>query len=180
MNREEKTALIDGLSESFAATRYFYVTDTSSMTVEKVNKLRRICFAKGIKLQVVKNSIIRKALEKVEQTTTNRYTDLIPTLKGMSALMFTDNGSEVANMIKDFREGAEGAKPTLKAAYIDNDVYVGDDQLDALTKIKSKQQLLGELIGLLQSPMQKLLGALQSGGNTIAGVLKTLEERVTE
>jgi large subunit ribosomal protein L10 len=180
MNREEKTALIDGLSESFAATRYFYVTDTSSMSVEKVNKLRRICFAKGIKLQVVKNSVIRKALEKVEQTTTNRYTDLIPALKGISALMFTDNGSEVARMIKEFREGVEGGKPARKAAFIDNEVYVGDDQLDTLTKIKSKQELLGELIGLLQSPIQKLLGALQFGGNTIAGVLKTLEERGNE
>lgn len=176
MNREEKTALLGELAETFANSRYFYVTDTSAMTVEKVNKLRRICFEKGIRLQVVKNSLIRKALEQAEQKSDNRYSDLMPALKGMSALMFTDNGSEPARLLKEFRE-SEGDKPGLKAAFIDNDVFVGDDQLDALTKIKSKQDLLGELIGLLQSPIQNLLGALQSGGNTIAGVLKTLEER---
>jgi len=180
MTRQEKTELIDNLTLSFTDARYFYVTDTSTMTVAKVNKLRRLCFEKGIKLQVVKNSLIRKALEQVEQKTTNKYSNLFPSLKGMSAVMFTDNGSEPARLIKEFRKETDGEKPTLKAAYIDNDVFVGDDQLDSLTKIKSKQELLGELIGLLQSPVQNLLSALNSGGNTIAGVLKTLEERGNE
>lgn len=180
MNREEKTALIEDLKESFSNARYFYVTDTSAMSVEKVGKLRRICFEKGIKLQVVKNSLIRKALEHVQQNSDNKYDDLYPTLAGMSALIFTDNGSEVARLIKQFREDSNGDKPALKSAFIDNDIFVGDDQLETLTKIKSKQELLGELIGLLQSPMQNLVSALQSGGNTIAGLLKTMEERGNE
>lgn len=176
MNREEKSALIEELSQSFVGARYFYVTDTSTMKVEKIDKLRRLCFEKGIKIKVVKNTLIEKALQRAEQASDNRYEALLPALKGMSTLMFSENGSEPARMIKTFRE-TEGDKPLIKAAFIDNDVYIGDDQLDALTNIKSKQDLLGELIGLLQSPIQTLLGALQSGGNTIAGVLKTLEER---
>lgn len=177
MNRQEKTALIEDLTQTFTNTRYFYVTDTSSMSVEKVDKLRRICFEKGIKIQVVKNSLIRKALEKVQETTENRYDDMLPTLKGMSALLFAENGNEPARLIEQFRKDVNGDKPELKSAFIDNAIFVGDDQLETLTKIKSKQELLGELIGLLQSPMQRLLSALQSGGNTIAGVLKTLEDR---
>jgi len=176
MNREEKTALIEELAQSFAGSRYFYVTDTMTMSVEKIDKLRRQCFEKGIRIQVVKNTLVRKALEQAGQSTDNRYEEIYPALKGMSTLLFTENGSEPARMIKAFRETG-GDKPAIKAAFIDNDVFVGDDQLDALTNIKSKQDLLGELIGLLQSPIQSLLGALQSGGNTIAGVLKTLEER---
>lgn len=180
MNREEKTALIEDLKQTFTNSRYFYVTDTSYMSVEKVDKLRRTCFEQGIRIQVVKNSLIRKALEQVQASTSNSYTEMLPTLKGMSALLFAENGSDPARLLKKFRENVEGDRPALKSAYIDNDVFVGDDQLETLTKIKSKQELLGELIGLLQSPMQKLLGALQSGGNTIAGVLKTLEERGNE
>jgi large subunit ribosomal protein L10 len=126
-------------------------------------------------MKVVKNSFIKKALEKASETNNENYSELIGALKGFSAVMFTDNGNLPAKMIKDFR--GENVKPQVKAAFIDSAIFVGDDQLDSLTKIKSKAELLGELIGMLQSPMQNLLGALQSGGNTIGGILKTLENR---
>jgi large subunit ribosomal protein L10 len=175
MTREEKAAVIEELTHQFLNSRYFYVTDHSTLTVEKTNELRRLCFEKGIGMKVVKNSFIKKALEKASESNNENYSELIGALKGFSAVMFTDNGNLPAKMIKDFR--GDESKPQVKAAFIDSAIFVGDDQLDSLTKIKSKAELLGELIGMLQSPMQNLLGALQSGGNTIGGILKTLEDR---
>lgn len=175
MTREEKAAVIEELSSQFKTSRYFYITDHSSLSVEKTNALRRLCFEKGVQMTVVKNSFIKKALERAAVENNENYSELIGALKGFSAVMFTDSGNLPAKMIKEFRGDAE--KPQVKAAFIDSAIFVGDDQLDALSKIKSKAELLGELIGMLQSPMQNLVGALQSGGTTIGGLLKTLEER---
>lgn len=178
MTREEKTALIEELKQQFLNNKFFYITDCSTMTVAKVNQLRRSCFEKGIKLQVAKNKLIKKALEWAGTESGSQYNGLFEALHGSSALMFCETGNVPAKLIKEFRGTDKNAtKPALKAAYIDSAVFLGEESLDSLTSIKSKEDLLGDLIGLLQAPMQRLLGALQSGGNTIAGVLKTLEER---
>lgn len=175
MTRAEKTAVIEELSNQFKDAKYFYLTDTSELSVEVTNNLRRACFEKGIQLKVVKNTLIRKALECAAEENKEDYSLLYDSLKGFSALMFTDTGNVPAKLIKDFRK--ENKKPVLKAAFIDSSIYVGDEQVDALTKIKSKEELIGDVIALLQSPIKNLLGALQSGGNTISGLLKALEER---
>lgn len=175
MTRTEKTAVIEELKGKFIASKYFYITDCSTLSVAKINSLRRQCFEKGIKLTVAKNKLIKKALEWAEIETQQQYSGLFGALKGSSAIMFTETGNLPAKLIKDFRGEAE--LPALKAAYIDAAVFLGDDSLESLLKIKSKEELLGDIILALQSPMQNVLGALQSGGNTIAGVLKTLEER---
>jgi large subunit ribosomal protein L10 len=175
MTRAEKTAVIEELSNQFKDAKYFYLTDTSALTVEVTNNLRRVCFEKGIELKVVKNTLIRKALERAAEENNEDYTPLYDSLKGFSALMFTETGNLPAKLIKDFRK--EHDKPILKAAFIDSSVYVGDEQIDALTNIKSKEELIGDVIALLQSPAKNLVSALQSGGGTLAGLLKALEER---
>lgn len=175
MTRADKTALIEELTSQIKEAKYFYITDHSTLSVERTNQWRRTCFENGISLQVVKNSILKKAMERAAEENNEDYSDLFGSLKGFSALIFSETGNLPAKTLKKFREDAE--KPLLKAAYIDSAVFVGDNQLDALTKIKSKEELLGDLLGLLQSPMQSLLGALQSGGNTVHGLLKALEER---
>lgn len=173
MTRAEKTAVIEQLKEKFANTDFFYVTDASTLTVEKVNALRRLCFEKGIEVKVVKNTLARKALEAAPAE--KNYADLFEALKGPTTLMFTETANAPARVIKEFRKKDE--KPLIKAAWIDSSVFLGDDQLKTLAELKSKEELLGEIIGLLQSPMANVLGALQSGGQTIMGLLKTLEER---
>lgn len=176
MTREEKAKVIDSLAETIAKSNYFYITDHSALTVEKTNELRQRCFAKDIQLTVAKNSLIRKALEKVSKETGNNYSELYGVLTGFSAVMFTETANAPARVIEKFRrEGNE--KPALKGAYIDSGIFIGDDQLEALSTIKSKEELVGDIIVLLQSPMKNLVSALQSGGSTIAGLLKTLEER---
>ena len=176
MTREDKSSVIEELSSQFETSRYFYITDHSSLNVERTNAFRRLCFEKGIKLKVVKNSFIKKALEKASGVNNENYSELITSLKGFSALMFSDNGNLPAKTIKEFR-GDNEERPLLKAAFIDSAIFVGNDQLDSLEKIKSKSELIGELISMLQSPMQNLLGALSYGSNTIGGLLKTLEDR---
>lgn len=175
MTRAEKTVVIDELAQRFTDSKYFYVTDCSELTVEKNNQLRRLCFEKNIELKVVKNTLIRKALEKAAEDNSNQYDQVYKSLKGFSALMFTEVGNDPAKLIKQFREESE--KPVLKAAFIDGDTFVGDNQVETLAKLKSKDELIADVIALLQSPMQNVLGALQSGGNTIGGILKALEER---
>jgi large subunit ribosomal protein L10 len=175
MTREKKTEAIEELSNQFKDAKYFYLTDTSALTVEVTNNLRRACFEKGIELKVVKNTLIRKALERAATENNEDYSELYGSLKGFSALMFTDTGNVPAKLIKDFRK--EHDKPVLKAAFIDSSVYVGDEQIDTLTQIRSKEELIGDVIALLESPIKNLVGALQSGGNTISGLLKALEER---
>ena len=173
MTKAEKTATIEALKEKFSSTEFFYLTDSSTLTVEEVNKFRGLCYEKGIEMRVIKNTLARKALESLPEE--KGYEGLYESLKGPTAVLFTEVANSPAKVLKEFRKTAE--KPVLKAAYIDTAVYVGDDQIDSLTKLKSKADLLGEVITLLQSPAKNLISALQSGGATISGLLKALEER---
>lgn len=172
MTKTEKQATIDSLTDQFANANYFYFTDTAGLTVEKVNKLRRICFQKGISLQVAKNTLIKKAL-----VAGGKFSDdLDPVLHGPTAVMFAETGNLPARVIKQFRsEGND--KPLLKAAYIDSAVFVGENQLEALVNVKSKQELVGDIVGLLQSPAKNVISALKSSGGKQAGIVKTLQER---
>jgi large subunit ribosomal protein L10 len=173
MTREEKALAIEQLRNKLEDNLYFYVADTSSMTVAEINALRRICFDKGIELKVVKNTLVQKAMESFPEE--RNYAELYGALKGTSAILFTQTANLPARVIKDFRK--EKSKPALKAAYIETAVFLGDNQLDALTNLKSKEELVGEIIGLLQSPAKNVISALKSGGSTIAGLVKALEER---
>lgn len=173
MTKAEKTATIEALKEKFANVSYFYLTDASTMTVEQVNKFRRLCFEKGIEMKVIKNTLAKKALESLPED--KNYADLFDSLHGPTAVLFTETANVPAKVLKSFRQGSE--KPVLKAAYIDTAVFVGDDQLDALTNLKSKEDLIGDIIAILQSPAKNVVSALQSGGQTLVGLLKALEER---
>lgn len=173
MTKTQKIEAVEALKDKFASTDFFYVTDASTMTVAEVNELRSLCYEKGIEMKVVKNTLARKALEAAPEE--KNYAELYEALKGPTALMFTDTANVPAKLIKDFRKTHE--RPILKAAYIDSSVFSGDDQIEALANIKSKEELLGEVIVLLQSPIKNVLGSLQSGGSTISGLLKALEER---
>ena len=171
MNKEEKHDLVLALSEQMKEYGNFYITDTSDLTVAKINDIRRKCFDSEIKMQVAKNSLIKKAMEAAG----GDFTEIYDVLKGSSSILFSKSATAPAKLIKQLRK--QGDKPVLKAAYIDSAVFIGDNQLDALTKLKSKEQLIGEIIGLLQSPAKNVVSALQSGGNTLAGLVKTLQER---
>lgn len=173
MTKAEKYAVVEQLKGKFEQSNFFYITDSSTMTVEQVNNLRGKFYEKGIEMQVVKNTLAIKALESISET---GYADLYSALKGPTALLFTETANSPAKVIKEFR-GKKGERPILKAAYIDSSIFLGDEQLDALASLKSKEELLGEVIGLLQSPIKTVVGALQSGGNTISGLLKALEQR---
>lgn len=174
MTREEKGAIIAELSEKFAQTPYFYITDAAGMSVEQTNALRRKCFEAGIEYRVVKNTLIAKALESL-QTDYTPFNDTV--LKGFSGVMFhPESGKVAAKLIKDAVKGGND-KLKLKGASIDSALFIGHDQLDTLLTLKSKQELIGEIIGLLQSPAKNVIGALQGGGNKLAGILKTLSER---
>ncbi|MFM8432114.1 MAG: 50S ribosomal protein L10 [Bacteroidota bacterium] len=173
MKREEKDVIIGEIAELLAQYPNVYVTDTSALTVEKTNQLRRLCFSKGVKMLVAKNTLIRKAMERQEG---GSYTDLFSSLKGTSALMFCETGNLPAKLIKEFRKsGSE--KPLIKGAYIDTAIFLGDNQLDTLAAIKSKNELIGDIIALLQSPARNVVSALQSSGGKLAGIVKTLSER---
>jgi len=173
MNKQEKDQVIVDLKEKFNNSSYIYFTDASSMTVAEVNKLRRMCFNKGIKMTVVKNKLAKKAMEQLGAE--RNFTSVFPALAGPTAIMLTDTANLPAKLIKEFR--GEGKKPALKAAYIDSDVFFGEESLDALISLKSKNELIGDIVFLLQSPAKNVISALMSGGNTIAGLVKTLEER---
>ena len=173
MTRTQKGEVLEALKAKFLAASSFYITDASSLTVAEVNELRAEAFKAGIEIQVVKNTLARKALEAIADE--KNAEGLYDVLKGPSAVMFTESAKAPAKLIKDFRKTHD--KPVLKAAYIDSAIYIGDDQLEALTKIKSKEELIGDVILLLQSPIKTVLGSLQSGGQTISGLLKTLENR---
>jgi large subunit ribosomal protein L10 len=171
MNKEEKYELVSALTEQMKEYGNFYITDTSDLTVEKINKIRRKCFENEITIQVAKNSLIKKAMDAVG----GDFGGIADVLKGSSSIMFSRSGNAPAKLIKQLRK--EGDKPVLKAAYIDSSVFIGDNQLDTLVNLKSKEQLIGEIVGLLQSPAKNVLSALQSGGNKLAGIVKTLQER---
>lgn len=173
MTRAEKEAAVEELKGKFEKYNFFYITDSSTMTVAQVNDLRRKFFEKGVEMQVVKNTLAKKALESISET---QYQDLYDSLKGPTALLFTETANTPAKVIKEFR-GKDGERPVVKAAYIDSSVFVGDEQIGALASLKSKEELLGEVITLLQSPIKNVLGSLQSGGNTLSGLLKALEAR---
>ncbi len=173
MTRADKTATIEELKGKLENSSFFYLTDSSTMTVAQINKLRRLCHEKGVEMRVVKNTLVQKAMESFPEE--RGYAGIYQALAGPTAIMFTDTANTPARLLKEFRETSE--RPLLKAAYIDSAVFIGDDQIDTLTKLKSKEELLGEVIGLLQSPMRNLIGALNSGGQTIAGLVKALEER---
>ena len=171
MNKEEKHDLVLALTEQMNEFGNFYITDTSDLTVAKINDIRRKCFESDITMKVAKNSLIRKAMEAAG----GDYTPIFDVLKGSSSILFSKSATAPAKLIKQLRKA--GAKPVLKAAYIDSAIFIGDDEIDTLIKLKSKEQLIGEIIGLLQSPAKNVISALQSGGNTIAGLVKTLQER---
>ena len=155
MNKQEKTQVIEDLVLQLANARNFYLTDTASMNAVTTSKLRRECFNKKIKMVVVKNSLLKKAIEK---TTDRDFKEMLPTVKGNTAVMFSESGSEPGKVIKLFRK--TGDKPVLKSAFVADTIYIGDNQLDLLASIKSKNELIGEIIGLLQSPARNVISAL--------------------
>jgi large subunit ribosomal protein L10 len=175
MTRENKSQAIQELKEKFSKAQFFYVTDSSTLTVEHVNQFRRKCFEQGIEMQVVKNKLAIKALQSLEAE--KGFEPLYTAFEGPSAVLFTDTAALPARLIKEFRETHE--RPLLKAAYIDTAVFSGDDQLKVLIALKTKNELIGEVIMLLQSPASNVISALKSGGQKIAGILKTLEERAS-
>ena len=171
MTKEEKSKVIEDLTAQLTGTGVVYVADISGLNATLTSDLRRACFKAGIKLEVVKNTLLEKAME----SSTNNYGDLPTILKGNTSIMISDNGNAPAKIIKEFRKRSD--KPVLKGAYIHEAVFIGDNQLDALVNLKSKDEVIGEIIGLLQSPAKNVVSALKSGGGKIAGILKTLSEK---
>ena len=177
MTRDEKKVIIDSLTEKLKENPFFYITDASGFSVAQVNAFRRACYEKGVEYKVYKNTLVVKALENLDAD----YSKLASgALKGFSGIMFSKETSNLpAKVLLDFRkkQGKKEYRPVLKGAGIDSDVFLGEANLEVLATLKSKEELIGELIGLLQSPAKNLVSALQSGQNNITGVLKTLAER---
>ena len=172
MDKAQKNQEIAELKNKFSETNFFYICDSSSLTVEKINAFRRLCFSKGVEYRVAKNTLIQKALEQVG----DHYTSVFPLLNGVTGVMFSSEGSVPAKILKEFR--AKNDKPILKGAFIDGDTFVGDDQIAVLAALKSKNELIGDIIALLQSPAKNVIGALQANsGHKIAGLVKALEDR---
>ena len=176
MTREEKGTLIEELTEQLRNTPHFYITDTGGLSVKQINEFRGMCFKRGIEYRIIKNTLIAKALARLDTD----YASFDEALKGTSGIMFsTEVSNAPAKVIEEYRKKYKAAKkPILKAASIDSaDLFLGHEHLEMLSSLKSKEELIGEVIGLLQSPAKNVLGALQSGGNIIAGLVKTLSER---
>jgi large subunit ribosomal protein L10 len=171
MRKEDKQVLIDSMLGQLQACPNFYLTDISDLNAEKTSQLRRQCFNSGVKLVVVKNALFQKAMERMEKD----YEGLYDVLKGQTAVMFCETGNAPAKLIKNFRKTND--RPILKGAYIEECCYIGDDMVDTLCNIKSKNDLIADVIALLQSPMKNVISALQSGGHKLSGVLETLSER---
>jgi large subunit ribosomal protein L10 len=157
MTKQEKNELIGILKEKFGQYNNFYVTNTESLTVEQIGKLRRACYSKNVEMKVAKNTLIRKAMEQLDET---RYQGAFESLNGVTALMFSDNAKEPALILTSFRKDINEPKPILKAAFIDGEIFIGDDKLATLKALKSKKELVGEVIGLLQSPAKRVLAGL--------------------
>ena len=157
MNKEEKTKVIDQLVEKLNANDKIYLADCSTLTVEKVNAFRKVCFEKKVSVTVVKNTLLKKAIERANDS---KLAELIPALKGETALMFTETANAPAKAIKEFRK--KNSKPALKAAYLEETVYLGDNQLDVLASMKSKNEMIGDIIMLLQSPIKRVIGGLEN------------------
>ena len=173
MNKTQKTAAIAELKDKCENNKFFYVTDSSTLTVEEVNDLRRKCFEGNVEMQVVKNTLAIKALESANDSAS--YADLLEAFKGPTTILFSESANVPAKIIHEFRKSHD--RPVLKAAFIESDIFHGDDQIDTLKALKSKEDLIGEVVLLLQSPIKNVLGSLQSGGSTLSGLLKALEQR---
>ncbi len=173
MRKEDKKALIDSMSVQLAETSNLYLADISGMNAEDTSDLRRLCFKYDITLRVVKNTLLKKSMDAADRD----FDELYEVLKGNTAVMFTETGNAPAKLIKEFRKSKKSESPILKAAYIEQMTYVGNDQLDFLVAIKSREELIADVIALLQSPVKNVVGALQSGGNKLSGILETLSER---
>lgn len=171
MTREEKNKAIDLLSAQLVDNKNFYLTDISGLTAEQSSDLRRMCYKSDVYIQVIKNTLLRKAMEKNEID----FAEMYQSLKGNTAIMFAEGNSVPARVIKEFRKKQE--KPLLKAAFIEESFYFGDDQVEVLSTLKSKEELIGEIIGLLQSPPKNVISSLQSSGSKLSGILQTLSER---
>ena len=173
MKKEDKSTIIEQIKATIGEYSHFYLADVEGLNAEQTSNLRRQCFKEEIKLIVVKNTLLEKALESLETD----YSPLYDTLKGSTSILLSNTGNAPAKLIKEFGKTGKTGKPALKAAYVEESFYIGADQLDALVNIKSKNELIGDLIALLQSPAKNVVSALQSGGNTLHGVLKTLSEK---
>jgi large subunit ribosomal protein L10 len=177
MTREEKAKIIDELSDKFANNSHFYITDASGFTVAQVNNFRRLCFKSGVEYRVYKNTLIQKALERQKNAD---FSPVFGTLKGFSGVIFSkESGNTPAKVIKEFRTKMEG-KPVLKAASINSDLFIGDENLKMLVELKSKNELIGDVLAALQAPAKNVISALVSSKNTVAGLVKALEERGTK
>ena len=173
MTKQEKNDVIEILKEKFSQYNNFYLADTESLSVAQVNKLRGICFDKKVEMKVAKNTLIRKALEQLDVA---RFKGTFDSLHGVTALMFSESAKTPAVILSSFRRESNGDRPVLKAAFIDGDLFIGDSQLATLKDLKSKQDLIGEIISLLQSPAKNVISALNAG-NKLAGIIKALENR---
>ena len=171
MRKEDKQVLIDSILNELKACPNFYLTDVSDLNAEKTSQLRRQCFNSGVKMIVVKNALLHKAMQQMEK----EYDNLYDVLKGSTALMLCETGNAPAKLIKSFRKTSD--RPILKGAFIEECCYIGDDMIDALCNIKSKNDLIADVIALLQSPMKNVISGLQSGGHKLSGILETLSER---
>ena len=171
MTREEKSQVIEELTAQLKENANIYLADISGLNADTTSKLRRACFKANVKLAVVKNTLLEKAMEASDKD----FGELPTTLKGNTSVMYAEAGNAPAKVIKAFRKKSD--KPLLKGAFIEEAVYLGDDQLDLLVDIKSKEELIGDIIGLLQSPAKNVISALQSGGGKLSGILKTLSQK---
>ena len=171
MRKEEKLTIIENIAEKLVANPNFYLADISDLNAETTSKLRRLCYSRDIELLVVKNALLRKAMDR----TGVDMSDLYGALKGATSIMFAEAGNAPAKLIKEFRKTSK--RPVLKAAFIEEAAYIGDHQIDFLINVKSKNELIADLIALLQSPAKNVIGALQSGGQKLSGILKTLSEK---
>jgi len=171
MTREEKSQVIEELTAQLASNTNIYLTDISGLNAGSTSNLRRACFKANIKLAVVKNTLLEKAMEASEKD----FGELPSILKGNTSVMYSETGNAPAKVIKAFRKKSE--RPLLKGAFIEEAIYIGDEQLDALVDIKSREELIGEIVGLLQSPAKNVISALKSGGGKLAGIIKTLSEK---
>lgn len=171
MTREEKLTVIEDLTAQLGDNGIIYLADISGLNAQATSNLRRACYKANIKLAVVKNTLLEKAMVASDK----EFGDLPTVLKGNTSLMFSETGNAPAKLIKDFRKKSD--KPILKGAFIEEAIYLGDEQLDALVSIKSKEEVIGDIIGLLQSPAKNVISGLKSGGGKLAGILKTLSEK---
>ena len=171
MKKAEKIKVIDDLTSKLKATKNIYLTDISGLNASQTSALRRACYKANIKLAVVKNTMLSRAMDASDKD----FGEIKDVLKGNTSLMFSESGNAPAKIIKDFRKKLD--KPILKGAFIEEAIYIGDDQIDTLVAIKSREELIGEVIGLLQSPAKNVISALKSGGSNLSGILKTLSER---